>query len=202
VFFLSFAIFVGGYFIGSIPFGSIIAKIYGIDILKNGSGSSGATNVKRVVGKNAGNLVFILDAMKGMVAIYFPYLAKLPPQVLGHCSMIALAGALMGHSFSPFLKFRGGKGVAVAMGGLLLLAPNALIICLITWLVTFYMTSIVSFSSICCGLILPLCTFLFGYSKDVTFFSIFICLFIIVRHKNNIRRLIAGTEYRFRSREN
>ena len=122
--------FAVGYLIGSIPFGYLIAKSRGVDILSVGSGNPGATNVKRSVGKGAGNICFTLDALKGVVSAGWPlWIPAVAPETASAApGIIGLLGAIAGHSFSIFLKFRGGKGVATAMGGLLVIMPIVVLI--------------------------------------------------------------------------
>lgn len=192
----SFALMIG-YLLGSIPVGYLVGKAYGVNVLTRGSHSIGATNVKRTVGKMAGNFVFLLDALKGFLATYWFHFFLPSGSALQNLAILGLFGAILGHSFSIFLKFRGGKGIAVTIGGLIALMPNVLFIGIITWLTVFYGTKFVSLSSLCFGAILPLCSYLFGYSLAVNIFTIFLSGFIIVRHLPNIRRLLQGTEYRF-----
>ncbi|MDR2668194.1 MAG: glycerol-3-phosphate acyltransferase, partial [Puniceicoccales bacterium] len=147
-----------GYLLGSIPFGYVIAKLRGVDILTAGSGNIGATNVRRSVGFGAGALVFILDSAKGSLATFWPILC------IGNDSgrqiaAVGLMGALFGHMFSAFLHFRGGKGVAVAIGGFAVLEPNVLPLALTTWLVVFAFGRFVSLASIFFALMLPLCSY-------------------------------------------
>jgi glycerol-3-phosphate acyltransferase PlsY len=199
--FLFFCALLLAYVLGSIPFGFLVAKARGTNILAVGSGNMGATNVRRTVGRWAGISVFFLDAAKGFLALHitrvFPKSA-LDPSVL---AAAALTGAFLGHNFSIFLKFRGGKGVSVTIGGLLSLMPNVLFIGLLTWVVVFAATRFVSLASVCFSLTLPLCSYLFAYPFVLNFLILAISAFIIGRHLSNIRRLIAGTEYRFERRE-
>ena len=117
--------FVLSYVLGALPFGYLVAKSKGVNIMEEGSKNPGATNVKRVVGKGAGNLVFVLDFLKGFIAVIFagPVAGILVDVPFGEFSggeidkVVALVAAVLGHSFSVFLKFRGGKGVATAGGG-------------------------------------------------------------------------------------
>ncbi|MDR1437658.1 MAG: glycerol-3-phosphate 1-O-acyltransferase PlsY [Puniceicoccales bacterium] len=189
-----------GYVLGSIPWGALIAKFNGVNILNRGSGSSGATNVKREVGKMAGNLVFFLDALKGMAAVWiaqmFPGMREESAYIY---AFIGLFFALIGHSFSIFLKLRGGKGVSLTIGGLVLLAPSVLAFGILTWLVVFFTTRIVSLASICFSLILPLCVHLFFADSRMTYPVTLLSVFILMRHFGNMRRLASGTEYRFHS---
>ena len=132
-----------GYLLGAIPFAVIIARFCGVNIFKVGSGNPGATNVKRSCGKWAGNICFILDAAKGFLATFWVFHSEFfgiqlsDPQSLCY---VGLVSAIIGHSFSVFIKFRGGKGVATSIGGLLAVMWAAILIALIVWLVVFYST--------------------------------------------------------------
>ena len=192
------AVLVIGYLFGSVSFAVIIAKSKGVDIFAEGSGNPGATNVKRVLGKGPGNLCFALDALKGFVAAGWPQMQSMgvqsDPEIL---SILGLAAAILGHSFSVFIKFKGGKGVATTMGGLLAMMPLVLFSGLGVWLMAFYTSRYVSLASILFGLSMPLLAFLFGMSGCYIAFSCLIALLILVRHKANIKRLLNGTENRF-----
>ena len=133
-----------GYLLGSIPFGVIIAKRNGVDIFSVGSGNPGATNVLRTIGKPAGYAVFILDFLKGLLAttwFLFPMVSFSGDASLG---LWGLPGAVLGHTYPIFSRFRGGKGVASTMGGLLGVMPGCLIIGLVTWLIIFFSTRYVA----------------------------------------------------------
>ena len=190
-----------GYLLGSIPFAVIIARMCGVDIFKVGSGNPGATNVKRSCGKTAGNLCFILDAAKGFAATAFPLYAGCfgmefsAPQTLAY---VGLVSAIIGHSFSVFVKFRGGKGVAVTIGGLLAIMWAAILIGLVLWVVVFYSTRYVSLASIAMALALPVAAaFLYPFPGVQVYIATAIAVVIVVRHRSNIARLIKGTENRF-----
>lgn len=183
------------YLIGSISFAAIVAKANGVDILHSGSGNAGATNVRRVVGKFASKLVFFLDVAKGSIATILPF------AVYGRASefstqlaCIALFFAVVGHSFSIFLRLKGGKGVAIAMGGLLVLMPEILFVGSVFWYMTFHATRIVSLASITFAATLPLTTYLLGFPKSELILSFVLAVFIFVMHHSNIVRLINGTE--------
>ncbi|MEM8550256.1 MAG: glycerol-3-phosphate 1-O-acyltransferase PlsY [Verrucomicrobiota bacterium] len=192
------AVAIVGYLIGSISFAVIIAKRMGVNILQEGSGNPGATNVKRVLGKKAGNLCFALDFVKGLVAAgwpLLPFVGASDPIALG---IIGLIAGILGHSFSLFLKFKGGKGVATTMGGLLALAPFVLLLGLLLWLVLFYTTRYVSVASIGFGVSLPVTgMFLTGGKLWLELFLVALAVLIVLRHKANIQRLLTGTESRF-----
>lgn len=181
-----------GYLLGAIPFGVLIAKAHGICIFEVGSGNPGATNVLRSVGKKAGYAVFILDAMKGMLAV-----------ALGSFFMApywALLGALLGHSYSFWIRFKGGKGVATLIGGLFLLMPLPLISGLLVWFVLFKLLRYVSVASICFVMsLLPLCCIFYGIeaARPHALPLLILTIFVILRHRSNLVRLWRGEENRF-----
>ncbi len=185
-----------GYFIGSISFAVLIAKKHGINILKEGSGNPGATNVKRVLGKGPGNIVFALDFMKGAMAAVIPYIlfGDLNRELY---SIIGLLGAIVGHSFSMFIGFKGGKGVATTMGGLMVIMPVSLLIGLLVWWIIFLLTRYVSLASILFGISLPITVWAFKGSLAQRNFAILLMLVILIRHRSNIYRLVQGEENKF-----
>jgi acyl phosphate:glycerol-3-phosphate acyltransferase len=186
-----------GYVLGSISFAVIIAKRHGVDILKAGSGNPGATNVKRVIGKTAGNICFALDFLKGAIAAGWPMLVFADSDLLNELKIIGLIGGILGHSYSCFLNFRGGKGVAVAMGGLMIIMPIVTIIALVTWIIVFYASRYVSLASLAFGVSLPISAYFFDLPQASIVLAICVALLLIVRHRSNISRLLKGTENRF-----
>lgn len=185
----------GGYLLGSISFATLVARQHGVNIFEEGSGNPGATNVKRVIGKKAGNTVFCLDFLKGFMAALLPLLI-LHTGDRELVAICALIGAIVGHSFSVFLKFRGGKGVATTMGGFLALAPWVLLIGALVWLITFYSLRYVSLASMLFGVSLPVSSFLLNESRWVFGFCVLIAGLLIILHRSNIVRLLNGTENR------
>lgn len=193
-----------GYLLGSLPFGFLVARSKGVNIFEVGSKNPGATNVRRVLGSGPGNLVFFLDVLKGAVATGWPLLVKWldegcecgADQITG-MAVAGLIGALLGHSFSCFTKFRGGKGVATATGGLLVLMPIALLIGAVVWAVTFYSTRYVSLASILASLAMPIAAFFLNEQKLLLGLTALIAVLVVVRHRANIQRLLNGTESRF-----
>lgn len=186
-----------GYLLGSLPFGYLVAKARGVDIFKEGSGNPGATNVKRVLGPKAGNTVLVLDLLKGSLATgwpLLPFVETTHQQVLGIVGVIA---AVLGHSFSIFTRFKGGKGVATAAGGLLVLMPVACLVAGSTWIVTFYASRYVSLASIFGAIAVIVAAWLVPYHVSLSVIATVIGAFVIVRHYENIGRLIKGTENRF-----
>jgi glycerol-3-phosphate acyltransferase PlsY len=198
-----------GYLIGSVNFAVLVAKKHGVDILKEGSGNPGATNVKRVLGKGPGNLVFALDALKGYVGAGLPYLllrvGETPAAADIHFTICVagFVGTLLGHCFSCFLKFKGGKGVASTIGGLLVLLPVPILIGAAIWGLVFTLSRYVSLASIALGVSLPLSCWLLPLCTKLTFgqpefwFAAAIAAFNVWTHRSNIGRLLAGTENRF-----
>ncbi|CAN5339583.1 glycerol-3-phosphate 1-O-acyltransferase PlsY [soil metagenome] len=199
------------YVVGATPFGFLAAKLKGVDIRQHGSGNIGATNVMRTLGKGVGIPVFLLDVLKGFVPTYFA--ARLsgdsnPDQgILAAAFPIGVAlAAILGHSFTFWLGFKGGKGVATSAGALLALIPVALAGALALWLVLFFTTRYVAVASIAAALVLPV---IVGFRAAVggridvpaLVLALVIAALVIVRHRSNIRRLLDGTENRFERRK-
>ena len=198
------AVMIIGYLLGSIPFGVLVAKKYGVDIYEVGSGNPGATNVLRQIGKTAGYSVFILDFLKGLVAtVWFllPIFSFSGDITLG---LWGLPAAVLGHTLPLFAKFRGGKGVATAMGGLLGVMPVCLLIGLVCWVVIFFSTRYVAVASIGFGASLPVYSLVDYWTGDpdsrkvgTVFLAFLVMGWIVWRHRENLVRLKAGTENRF-----
>ena len=198
-----------GYLLGSLPVGYLVARAHGVDIFKVGSGNPGATNVKRVLGSKAGNLVFALDAVKGAVAAGWPLLDRAleewewyyspdkpkPDWVV--LSVIGVIAAVLGHAFSIFTKFKGGKGVATAAGGLVVLIPVASLIGAVVWAVTFFLTRYVSLGSVLAAIAVPTASWALKNPLPLNLVATALGLFVIVRHRENIKRLLNGTESKF-----
>ena len=193
-----------GYLLGALPFGVWVARAHGVDIFQVGSGNPGATNVKRSVGKPAGNLVFLLDFLKGVAAALWPVLPWLHlggGESVERMQVAGLVGAIAGHSFSCFIGFRGGKGVATSLGGLLALCWPVALLGVGVWLAVFYATRYVSLASILLAVSLPVSAWLLQRTGFLTSFFALLALFIVVRHRTNIQRLCSGTESRFEKKK-
>ena len=191
-----------GYLLGVVPFAVIIGRACGVDVLKAGSGNPGATNVKRTCGKFAGNLCFALDALKGAAATGLPLYAPLFGVTFDgrtdYLCYAGLAAAIVGHSFSLFIGFRGGKGVATAIGGLLVIMWQVILIGLAVWALLFYATRYVSVASLGMALSLPVSAgLLFSFSGAHFYVALALAALIFVRHRSNIARLIQGRENKF-----
>ena len=183
-----------GYLLGAISFAVIIARSQGVDIFKEGSGNPGATNVKRILGKKWGHAVFALDALKGFTATILPLMVYGDDRL----AIIGLIAAILGHSFSVFLKFRGGKGVATTIGGLLVLMCPVLLVGLVVWLIIFYTKKVVALASIFFAASLPISAYFIYGAEDPRFYlGLVLALLIVVRHRSNITRMFSGKESKF-----
>ena len=181
---------VAGYLLGSIPFGYLVSKYWkGINILEHGSGNIGFTNVLRTLGWPPAAVVLAGDISKGALAAWVGIFTG--GEIFG---ILAGLGALIGHSFSVFLKFRGGKMVATGFGVLLVLVPQVALMALAVWLCAVFFTRYVSLASILAGLSLPLTMFWLGESAALKVFGIVAAAFVIGRHRTNIKRLLRGEE--------
>ena len=195
-------IVVAAYLLGSIPTGFLVARAKGIDIRAVGSGNIGATNVFRILGKPAGILVLVVDGLKGFAAC--SWLADLvvqpfavAPDKIECLKIVAGICAVLGHNYTCWLKFKGGKGIATSAGVYFALAPLAAGIALGTWIVVFALSRYVSVASIAAAAALPVAVWL---TKDSLFLGIVttaLGLLAILKHQSNIRRLLNGTEQRF-----
>lgn len=184
----------GGYLLGSLPFGYWVPRLVrGEDIRSKGSGNVGASNVFRVYGRSLGVPVALLDLAKGFAA------ASLGLWVGGPLiGILAAAAAMIGHARPIFLKFeKGGKMVATAGGAMLALTPLAALVCIGVWLVTFVLTRYASLASIVTAFALVILVVALDYPWPIIAFGIAGAAAVIVLHRQNIRRLVGGTEHRF-----
>jgi glycerol-3-phosphate acyltransferase PlsY len=183
--------FVIGYLLGSIPFGLILTRLAGTQDLRSvGSGNIGATNVLRTGRKGLAAATLLLDALKGTAAVVISgYVAG------SNAAMLAGLGAFLGHLFPVWLKFRGGKGVAVYIGILLgLFWPGALFFCLL-WLATAFTTRYSSLSALVAAFVTPIFLWWFGHLALASLFAV-LTLLLFYMHRENIKRLQSGTESR------
>jgi len=178
------------YLVGSIPFSYLIPKWIGkIDIRRHGSGNMGTTNVLRTLGMKVGLLAFIGDFIKGLV-----------PTIIGLLWLGELGGiiggslAVLGHCYPVWLKFKGGKGVATSAGVLIVLVPDILIVLLICQFLIIGLSKYMSLASILSAILFPLFTIMFSKSTEIVYFSIFLAIFVIYRHRSNLKRLLTRTE--------
>ncbi len=184
------------YLIGSIPFGLLIAKTKGLDIRKQGSGNIGATNVLRCLGKPLGITCFVLDVLKGYLpAFVFPMVGKIGAD-FPSIGILFGAAAILGHNFPIFLKFKGGKGIATSAGVLLGVAPLAVGLGILTWAIIFFISGYVSLGSIIAALVVAIVGWL-RYDITTALALTLLGALAIYRHRENIKRLLAGEENKF-----
>jgi glycerol-3-phosphate acyltransferase PlsY len=184
------------YVVGSIPTGLLLSKaVGGIDIRTTGSGNIGATNVYRTMGRTVGILTLIGDSLKGALPVVAAKAFGYPDIV------IALAGvaAFLGHIFPVFLKFRGGKGVATALGVFLAVSPGAVLCSLVVFCIVLFAWRFVSLASLVAAAAMPLFTALIDRKLVAVAMSVVIAAIVIIKHSDNIKRLKNGTENRFKA---
>jgi acyl phosphate:glycerol-3-phosphate acyltransferase len=198
------------WFCGSLPFGYWAGRLKGIDIRQHGSGNIGATNVLRVMGKKVGIPCFLLDMAKGalptFLASWWMQRIGAGPNTATLVAVLAAAAAVLGHSFTFWLGFKGGKGVATSAGALVGLAPWALVIAFIVWLIVFYTTRYASLASILAAVALPLAMVaVMTYQQTWNFvllgFGVVMGVLVVVRHRSNINRLLLGQESRIEKKK-
>jgi glycerol-3-phosphate acyltransferase PlsY len=192
------------YLLGSIPTGFLVAKARGIDIRSVGSGNIGATNVVRVLGRPAGIFVLLVDALKGALSVliavrvigplFSGVSGNLANEWYGVCAGVA---AILGHNFTCWLAFKGGKGIATSAGVLVALVPWSLVIILVVWIILIATTRLVSLASVCASATLPFAAWITGESLTMILITTGLAGLAIYKHRANIKRLIAGTEPRF-----
>ena len=179
------------YLVGSIPSGLILGKLFWhTDLRKYGSHNIGATNAWRTLGKVPGIIVFLADSLKGQAGVL------LGLSLVGTPLAAVIGGllAIVGHSFSLFLRFHGGKGVATSLGVLTMLMGNVTLIVFALWFTIVYMTRYVSLVSVVAGVLTPILAALFAYPMEYIVFTVIAAFLVIVRHHENIKRLMDGTE--------
>jgi glycerol-3-phosphate acyltransferase PlsY len=189
------------YLLGSIPTGFLVAKAKGIDIRSIGSGNIGATNVFRALGTPAGVFVLVMDGLKGYAACgWLPeLLLNLAGDQAADLELLMIIGgvsAILGHNYTCWLRFKGGKGIATSAGVLAALVPSALMIILAVWMVVFVLTRFVSLASLAASFSLPLATWLTGGSLTLILVTGALSALAIYKHRGNIERLLNGTESR------
>ena len=204
----------GAYLLGSIPFGFLVAKAKGIDIRSVGSGNIGATNAMRALGKPAGIFVLVMDALKGWIAgallpmLIFNSLAphfsgpavffqNEPTEIQSKFFVLAGLGAVLGHNYTCWLKFKGGKGIATTAGVYLALAPAAVGIALVVFILALVVTHYVSVGSIAAAIALPATVWILSpHNILLGLVTTALGALAVWKHKANLQRLMAGTENR------
>ena len=184
------------YVLGSIPNGLWLGKaVWHTDLREHGSHNIGATNAWRTLGKPAGIAIFLLDFAKGALSVYLGSLLAGTPVFMIVCGILAIVG----HSCSLFLKFKGGKGVATGLGVMVMLMPLPALLVFLIWLVIVKVTGYVSLGSIVAAACVPLLAWLMDYSLEFILFGVLAAAFIIIRHHANISRLLNGTESKIKA---
>jgi acyl phosphate:glycerol-3-phosphate acyltransferase len=191
------------YLLGSIPTGFLVAKARGVDIRTVGSGNIGATNVFRILGKVAGLFVLLADAAKGWLAVYimarvvgswfYPEAGPAAEEWFRLCAGVA---AILGHNYTCWLHFKGGKGIATSAGVLVALVPVPLLMILAVWIIVFALSRYVSLASIAAAASLPFAAWIFGESRTIILVTVALTALAIYKHRANIQRLLNGTENR------
>lgn len=184
------------YLLGSIPNGLILGKaIWGVDLRQHGSRNIGATNAWRTIGKAGGISIFVLDFLKGAISAYLGLHLGGSELAGVLCGILAIAG----HSWSVFLSFKGGKGVATGLGVIAALMPTVTLIVFAVWFAIVYFTGYVSLGSIVGAALVPILTLFFGLHTEFLILGLIAAVFIIYRHKSNIERLLKGTESKIKA---
>lgn len=183
------------YLLGNISTSYIVAKrLTGEDIRTQGSGNAGSTNVLRTLGKKAGALTFIGDVLKGIVAVFISeMIAKIVGLDVVTAGYVAVVGVVCGHNWPAFLGFRGGKGVATSLGAMLAVNPIIALICLLVFIVIVAITKYVSLGSVV-GISMSPIMMIFLKNEKGIFVTLFLTISVIYTHRENIKRLLKGTE--------
>ncbi|MCX7779818.1 MAG: glycerol-3-phosphate 1-O-acyltransferase PlsY [Negativicutes bacterium] len=184
------------YLVGSIPNGLILGKyLWGVDLRQFGSKNIGATNAYRVLGPKPAFWVFLTDLLKGVVGVYLG-------QILIGSPLAAIIGgiaAIAGHNWSVFLRFKGGRGVATGLGVIAVIAPQVTLIVFAVWALIVYYTRYVSLASITAAALVPIAMWLLGERGEFLYFGLIAAVFVIVRHRPNIERLLKGEELKIKA---
>lgn len=185
----------GAYLLGSVPTGLLLAKAHGVDIRAAGSGNIGATNVYRTLGRSVGILTLVGDCLKGLVPVLVARHLGLPDV------WVAAAGsaAFLGHVYTIFLRFKGGKGVATALGVFLAASPLAVLIALFLFVAVVWKWRYISLGSITAAAVMPFLVLLIEHNPAYVAMTCLVAILVIAKHRENIGRLRAGTENRFRA---
>ncbi len=198
---LNIVLILVSYLVGAIPFGLVLSRGSGIDIRRQGSGNIGATNVARLLGKKLGCCTLLLDVAKGYLPMYVAGLLLAGTDNANTVVALCGAAAITGHMFPVYLGFKGGKGVATGLGVFLYLAPRALLLCLVVFMSAVGMTGYVSLGSLLASAaILPGLLF-WGEPVWKMLLALYVVAMIWLKHHQNIRRLLKGTEKSFKKKK-
>jgi glycerol-3-phosphate acyltransferase PlsY len=182
-----------GFALGAIPFAWILGRLGGLDIRRVGSGNIGATNLSRSLGYRVGLLAFVLDAGKGAAAVLVA--RRIAPGVES-APILAGGMAVAGHMFTPFLRFRGGKGVATGAGVFAVLAPLSLLFAFALFVLTLALGRMVSLASVLACVALPIAQLALGAGTEIVVLATLVGALVIARHRPNLARILRGTETR------
>ncbi|GFO56246.1 glycerol-3-phosphate acyltransferase [Geomonas sp. Red276] len=190
-----YALLVCAYLLGSIPTGLLLAQAFGVNIRETGSGNIGATNVYRTLGRKVGILTLLGDCLKGLIPVLVAKALHLPDIWI---ASIGLA-AFLGHVYTVFLGFKGGKGVATALGVFLAASPLSVLVALFVFVIVVYKSRYVSLASITAAAVIPALVAAIERTPEMIVMSVIIAALVIYKHKENISRLRAGTENKFKA---
>ena len=185
----------GAYLLGSIPTGLLLGRLYGIDVRQEGSGNIGATNLYRTVGRKVGIITLVGDCLKGMLPVLLAWQLGMTEPMQAWVGLAAFCG----HVFSIFLLFKGGKGVATALGVYLALAPLAVLGALAVFILLVLIWRYISLGSIVAAAVMPVMIWFRPHTLQLLIATALISAIVIIKHHTNISRLIAGTESRFKA---
>jgi acyl phosphate:glycerol-3-phosphate acyltransferase len=183
------------YLLGSIPTGLLLGKFYGIDVRQEGSGNIGATNLYRTVGRKVGIMTLIGDCLKGMLPVLLAWKLGMHEPVQAWVGLAAFCG----HVFSIFLLFKGGKGVATALGVYLALAPLAVLGAVLVFIVLVLIWRYISLGSVIAAGVMPVMIWFMPHTRQLLIAAALISVIVIIKHHSNISRLVAGTESKFKA---
>lgn len=185
----------GAYLLGSIPTGLLLGKLYGIDVRQQGSGNIGATNLYRTLGRKVGIITLLGDCLKGLLPVLLAWQLGMAEPMQ---AWIGLA-AFCGHVFSIFLRFKGGKGVATALGVYLALAPLAVLGALLVFIILVAIWRYISLGSVVAAAAMPVMVWCRPHSPELLVATALISMVVIIKHHENIKRLLAGSESKFKA---
>ncbi len=188
---LTAIVIAGAYVVGSIPFGLLLARRRGVDIRVHGSGNIGATNVARTVGATLGVLVLVLDALKGAAPLLAANALRLPERVSPYVTTVVGMAAIVGHCAPVWLRFRGGKGVATSLGVFIVAGPQAAALAVAVFALIYAVVRIVAIASLGAALTVPLSLWLLGAEPAVVLLGVLAYLVIVLKHRDNLRRLLS-----------
>ncbi len=192
---------IAAYLLGAIPFGILVARQLGEDLTRKGSGNSGAANAFRTLGVRGGAVVLVADVLKGSVACLLAYVALIPPFALPIAKAVFGFLAVIGHNYSVFRGFKGGKGIATTFGVVLVLAPKVALLAVLVWLAGIALTKYPSVGSLSAMVALPLLMALEGKDLPSILFCVAAAGLAFYRHRENLERLRQGRELRYDERQ-